>query len=251
MDADNNRQSGIYVADAESADTAYDLDEALRNAANNIPLRVTSTQSDTSIYCPLDNGYSEAKITVDSMPTDEEIFRKIRNSKEEVYKYDENKNKITIPKANLTTDKYAIRWYVLKYQDSDGWHIDGVLVEKNAKVIIKKTFVGDSEAIALVKNNYSITVTKSDDPDDTRTLTLKAANSSDSTSLGYTTYDKDTETYTWVVEGYQGEQYTVKEHNYTAPDITSDETSRAGTLQKAFTLLHTQRGESRARYQRR
>lgn len=235
MDADNNRQSGIYVADAESADTAYDLDEALRNAANNIPLRVTSTQSDTSIYCPLDNGYSEAKITVDSMPTDEEIFRKIRNSKEEVYKYDENKNKITIPKANLTTDKYAIRWYVLKYQDSDGWHIDGVLVEKNAKVIIKKTFVGDSEAIALVKNNYSITVTKSDDPDDTRTLTLKAANSSDSTSLGYTTYDKDTETYTWVVEGYQGEQYTVKEHNYTAPDITSDETSRAGTLQKAFT----------------
>lgn len=235
MDADNKRQSGIYVADAESASTAYDLDEALRNAANNIPLRVTSTQSDTSIYCPLDSGYSEAKITVDSMPTDEEIFRKIRNSKEEVYKYDENKNKITIPKANLTTDKYAIRWYVLKYQNSDGWHIDGVLVEKNAKVIIKKTFVGDSEAIALVKNNYSITVTKSDDPDDTRTLTLKAASSSDSTSLGYTTYDKDTETYTWVVEGYQGEQYTVKEQNYTAPDITSDETSRAGTLQKAFT----------------
>ena len=235
MDADNNRQSGIYVADAESADTAYDLDEALRNAANNIPLRVTSTKSDTSIYCPLDNGVDKAEITVDSMPTDEEIFRKIRNSSEDVYKYDEDNNKVIIPKENLTTDKYAIRWYVLKYQDSDGWHIDGVLVEKNAKVIIKKTFVGDSEAIALVKNNYSITVTKSDDPSDTRTLTLNAASSSDGTSLGYTTYDKDTETYTWVVEGYQGEQYTVKEQNYTAPDITSDENSRAGPLKKAFT----------------
>lgn len=235
MDADNNRQSGIYVADAESADTAYDLDEALRNAANNIPLRVTSTQSDTSIYCPLDNGYSEAKITVDSMPTDEEIFRKIRNSSEDVYKYDEDNNKVIIPKENLTTDKYAIRWYVLKYQNSDGWHIDGVLVEKNAKVIIKKTFVGDSEAIALVKDSYSITVTKSNDENDTRTLTLNAASSSDGTSLGYTTYDKDTETYTWVVEGYQGEQYTVKEQNYTAPDITSDENSRAGPLKKAFT----------------
>ena len=235
MDADNNRQSGIYVADAESADTAYDLDEALRNAANNIPLRVTSTKSDTSIYCPLDNGVDKAEITVDSMPTDEEIFRKIRNSSEDVYKYDEDNNKVTIPKENLTTDKYAIRWYVLKYQDSDGWHIDGVLVEKNAKVIIKKTFVGDSEAIALVKNNYSITVTKSDDENDKRTLTLNAASSSDGTSLGYTTYDKDTETYTWVVEGYQGEQYTVKEQNYTAPDITSEENSSDGTLKKAFT----------------
>lgn len=238
MDANNKYQAGIYVADAASANTAFDLDEDLRNAANNIPLRVTSDKTATqSIYCPLDKGVNEAKITVDSMPTDEEIFRKIRNSKEEVYKSDPNNpdNKVIIPKENLTTDKYAIRWYVLKYQNSDGWHIDGVLVEKNAKVIIKKTFVGDSEAIDEVKNNYSITVTKSDDSKDTRTLTLKAASSSDSTDLGYTTYDEATETYTWVVEGYQGEQYTVKEQNYTAKDITIDKNSRTGTLKKAFT----------------
>lgn len=238
MDANNKYQAGIYVADAASANTAFDLDKDLRNAANNIPLRVTSNKTATqSIYCPLDDGYSEAEITVDSMPTDEEIFRKIRNSKEEVYKSDPNNpdNTVTIPKENLTTDKYAIRWYVLKYENSDGWHIDGVLVEKNAKVIIKKTFVGDSEAIDEVKKNYSITVTKSDDSKDTRTLTLKAASSRDSTDLGYTTYDEATDTYTWVVEGYQGEQYTVKEHNYTAKDITIDKNSRTGTLKKAFT----------------
>ena len=233
---EKENKSGIYVADAVNKNTAFDLDEDLRNAANNIPLRVTSDKTATqSIYCPLDKGVIEAEITVDSMPTDEEIFRKIRNSKEDVYKYDANGEKVIIPKDNLTTDKYAIRWYVLKYQNSDGWHIDGVLVEKNAKVIIKKTFVGDSEAIDEVKKNYSITVTKSNDTSDTRTLTLKAASSSDSTSLGYTTYDEATETYTWVVEGYQGEQYTVKEQNYTAKDITSEETSRAGALKKAFT----------------
>lgn len=235
---EKGNKSGIYVADAASAKTAFDLDKDLRNAANNIPLRVTpptDKAENQSITCPLDEGVDKAEITVDSMPTDEEIFRKIRNSEEEVYKYDANKTKVIIPKENLTTDKYAIRWYVLKYQDSDGWHIDGVLVEKNAKVIIKKTFVGDSEAIDEVKKNYSITVTKSNDPSDERTLTLKAASSSDSTDLGYTTYDKATETYTWVVEGYQGEQYTIKEHNYTAKDITSEETSRAGTLKKAFT----------------
>ena len=232
---EKGNKSGIYVADAASANTAFDLDEDLRNAANNIPLRVTSTKSDTSIYCPLDNGVDKAEITVDSMPTDEEIFRKIRNSSEDVYKYDENNNKVIIPKENLTTDKYAIRWYVLKYQNSDGWHIDGVLVEKNAKVIIKKTFVGDSAAIDEVKKKYSITVTKSNDKSDTRTLTLKAASSNDSTDLGYTTYDKATETYTWVVEGHQGEQYTIKEHNYTAQDITIKENSRTGTLTKAFT----------------
>lgn len=238
MDANNKYQVGIYVADAASANTAFDLDEDLRNAAKNIPLRVTpptDKAENQSITCPLDEGVDKAEITVDSMPTDEEIFRKIRNSKEEVYKYDANKTKVIIPKENLTTDKYAIRWYVLKYQNSDGWHIDGVLVEKNAKVIIKKTFVGDKEAIDEVKQNYSITVTKSDDSKDTRTLTLKAASSSDSTSLGYTTYDEATDTYTWVVEGYQGEQYTVKEQNYTAKDITSEETSRAGALRKAFT----------------
>lgn len=235
---EKGNKSGIYVADAASANTAFDLDKDLRNAANNIPLRVTpptDKAENQSITCPLDEGVDKAEITVDSMPTDEEIFRKIRNSKEEVYKYDANKTKVIIPKENLTTDKYAIRWYVLKYQNSDGWHIDGVLVEKNAKVIIKKTFVGDSEAIDEVKKNYSITVTKSDDSKDTRTLTLKAASSSDSTSLGYTTYDEATDTYTWVVEGYQGEQYTVKEQNYTAKDITSEETSRAGALKKAFT----------------
>lgn len=216
--------SGIYVADAANEKTAFELDEKLRNAANNIPLRVTSDKTATqSIYCPLADGVDKAEITVDSMPTDEEIFRKIRNSNKTVSKV-VNGVEVTIPKENLTTDKYAIRWYVLKYQNSDGWHIDGVLVEKNAKVIIKKTFVGDSEAIALVKDSYSITVTKSDDPTDTRTLTLNDA-----------TYDKATDTYTWVVEGYQGEQYTVKEQNYTAPDITSDENSRAGTLKKAFT----------------
>lgn len=234
----NGNISGIYVADAASPKTAFDLDEDLRNAAKNIPLRVTpptDKAENQSITCPLDEGVDKAEITVDSMPTDEEIFRKIRNSKEEVYKYDANKTKVIIPKENLTTDKYAIRWYVLKYQNSDGWHIDGVLVEKNAKVIIKKTFVGDKEAIDEVKKNYSITVTKSNDTSDTRTLTLKAASSSDSTSLGYTTYDEATDTYTWVVEGYQGEQYTVKEQNYTAKDITSEETSRAGALKKAFT----------------
>ncbi|MEE0325910.1 MAG: SpaA isopeptide-forming pilin-related protein [Butyricicoccus sp.] len=236
MDENNKYQSGIYIADAANANTAFDLDKDLRNAANNIPLYVTSDKTASqSIYCPLDEGVNKAEITVDSMPTDEEIFRKIRNSKEEVYKYDANKTKVIIPKENLTTDKYAIRWYVLKYQNSDGWHIDGVLVEKNAKIIIKKTFVGDSEAIDEVKKNYSITVTKSDDSKDTRTLTLKAASSSDSTDLGYTTYDEATDTYTWVVEGYQGEQYTVKEQNYTAKDITSEETSRAGALKKAFT----------------
>lgn len=234
---EKENKSGIYVADAANANTAFDLDEDLRNAANNIPLRVTpptGKPENQSITCPLDNGVDEAEITVDSMPTDEEIFRKIRNSTKTVYKV-VNGTEVTIPKENLTTDKYAIRWYVLKYQDSDGWHIDGVLVEKNAKVIIKKTFVGDSEAINEVKKNYSITVTKSNDTSDERTLTLKKASSSDSTSLGYTTYDKATETYTWVVEGYQGEQYTVKEQNYTAKDITIDKNSRAGTLKKAFT----------------
>ena len=234
MDADNKRQSGIYVADAAGADTAFDLDAALRNAANNIPLRVTSDKTATqSIYCPLDNGVDKAEITVDSMPTDEEIFRKIRNSGQTVSKR-VNGVDVPIPSENLTTDKYAIRWYVLKYQNSDGWHIDGVLVEKNAKVIIKKTFVGDSAAIDEVKKKYSITVTKSNDKSDTRTLTLKAAKD-DTENLGYTTYDKATETYTWVVEGHQGEQYTIKEHNYTAQDITIEENSHTGTLKKAFT----------------
>ena len=43
----------------------------------------------------------------------------------------ENQAKIikTVKGNNVNVDDYRIVWYVIKYQTSDGWHIDGVIVE--------------------------------------------------------------------------------------------------------------------------
>ena len=43
-----------------------------------------------------------------------------------------------IDKRYLTSDHFTIRWYVLKYEHSDGFHIDGVLVAKEGRLVVKK-----------------------------------------------------------------------------------------------------------------
>lgn len=48
------------------------------------------------------------------------------------------------------SEHYQIRWYVMKEQ-SDTWHVDGVLVAKTAEIAITKTFSGlDSEKVAEI-----------------------------------------------------------------------------------------------------
>ncbi len=55
----------------------------------------------------------------------------------------------------LTSDYFELKWYVLKDQENS-WHIDGMLIPKYAKLVVKKTFVGTAAAVEAAKAGYSI-----------------------------------------------------------------------------------------------
>lgn len=116
-----------------------------------------------------------------------------------------------IPWEEITSENYTIRWYVFKYDQTNGWHIDGVLVKKQGQLTITKTFYGNSVAIQEVKNSpYTISVMDGEkaiytldlDPEDT------------SSNTGYVNYDASTDTYTWKIDLATSKTYTLLENNY-------------------------------------
>ncbi len=205
------------LAPASNESLAYQNDSIMR-AAPNKP--ITSKTTDAII--------SGNELMLEDFPSDEtvlnELRRRVADPEDETTITIEGK-KITKDYADyLTTEYFAIRWYVLKYNNADAWHIDGVLVAKRAHAVITKTFAGDKEAIAEVKKNYQISITHDDinggGTQQDYVLTLNSADKEDRTNhFGYTSYDEATDTYTWVLTGRQGRTYTAKEMNYTTPDV--------------------------------
>lgn len=185
----------LLDAPPTNADTAYEVDRKLRNSATT----------------PIAPG-----VTVESFPSDEAVLARLRANNEEI-----TLGGVAIPKEKLTSDHFTIRWAVLKYDGSDGWHIDGILVAKTARFTVTKTFVGDSEAIAAVKGTWSAAVTHGNDAggaagrDYTLSLKEKSAET-DPAKTGYTSYDPATDTYVWTLEARQGRTYRITEsgHEY-------------------------------------
>ena len=175
------------------ADTAYKVDRNLRNSATT----------------PIAPG-----VTVESFPSDEAVLARLRANNEEI-----TLGGVAIPKEKLTSDHFTIRWAVLKYDGSDGWHIDGILVAKTARFTVTKTFVGDSEAITAVKGTWSAAVTHGNDAggaagrDYTLSLNEKSAET-DPAKTGYTSYDPATDTYVWTLDARQGRTYQITEQGH-------------------------------------
>lgn len=195
----------LLDAPPTNADTAYEVDRKLRNSATT----------------PIAPG-----VTVESFPSDEAVLARLRANNEEI-----TLGGVAIPKEKLTSDHFTIRWAVLKYDGSDGWHIDGILVAKTARFTVTKTFVGDSEAIAAVKGTWSAAVTHGNDAggaagrDYTLSLNEKSAET-DPAKTGYTSYDAATDTYVWSLDARQGRTYQITEsgHEYAASPAEWQET---------------------------
>ena len=151
-------------------------------------------------------------------PTDEVIMRQIRSMVGSGTRITLNGK--TVPAEDLTAEDFTVKWHVFKYDDSDGWHIDGVLVAKTGKLRITKTFAGDAEAIEALKNGYQIQYESVpfqgegdlNPPHPGGTLTL----------TGDTVYNPATNTYTWEVDVDQYRDYQIMEEHYTPsePQIT-------------------------------
>lgn len=196
--------TGGVIVQSESGVNAYATDQILRK----------------SVTTPVvDRNGNATDITLEDFPSDETVMAEIRA---EINKGTEiTIDGQVIPKEQVTTDNFTVRWYVLKYENSDGWHIDGVLVAKEATLRITKTFAGDKAAIDQVKQgDYNITVehTESGATTTDYTLVLTPQGQAGTNETGYTSYDETTDTYTWIVMGRQWRTYQVKEHNFTATD---------------------------------
>ena len=188
----------MIIAPPEESSTAYEVDGELRKLA------ATPYQG----------------LSLETFPSDETIFEAIRNGG-----YTIKIDGVTIDKQYLTSEHFTIRWYVLKYEHSDGFHIDGVLVAKAGRLVVKKTFTGDRDAIAAVKDGgFYISVEHHSDVDrDEETLdydlSLRPLAEEDREGFtGYTDYDPDSDTYTWVLLGRQEQTYYVREHNVSPPE---------------------------------
>ncbi|MEI3101152.1 MAG: hypothetical protein V8T45_04875 [Oscillospiraceae bacterium] len=65
----------------------------------------------------------------------------------------------TVYASDLTSANFTIKWHVFKFDTTDGWHIDGVLVAKTGHMRITKTFSGDQDVVQEIKEGgCSITV---------------------------------------------------------------------------------------------
>lgn len=150
--------------------------------------------------------------TLEDLPGDETVFAYLRANKIEM-----KINGQVVDNDKLNTTYFGIRWNTVKYESSDGWHIDGVLVAKRTRFIVTKTFAGDAAAIALAKKDFTITVSHTEGSGSVTDFTLlpqPAAGVNEAGKLGYTGYDAAAETYTWEVPAQQKRSYTITEAGY-------------------------------------
>lgn len=166
----------------------------------------------SKIYNKLTNGYEKTAdngttftFQVD-FPNDEEVLQNIRSMVADGTGHIQLNGK-DVAADDLTDTKFTIKWHVFKYDKTDGWHIDGVLVAKTGNMRITKTFAGNPDAIEAAKAGFSIDVTTdtsdgSESPHGNRTLGLTDATSHDDI------------TYTWDIPVDQYRDYTVAEKGY-------------------------------------
>lgn len=176
---------------------------------------------------------SASGLTLESFPSDETVLSALRAGNEPVHI-----GGTRIDHEYLTSDHFTIRWYVFKYEHSDGYHVDGVLVAKAARLVVTKTFTGSTEVInAVEQQDFKINVVHNSStgsgssnavvavPDYTLRLKPERDTSLAKDETGYKSYDPVTNTYTWVLDGYQNQKYTITEHGDDVPEKYADEYS--------------------------
>lgn len=182
------------ITPPQDAESAYETDAKLR-----------STQSS-----PVSQGFSFREF-----PSDEYIFERLRASGKTI-----SVNGQPIESKYLNASHFAIRWYCMKYDRGDGFHVDGILVAKSGRLVVTKTFIGDPAAIESIKRgDFAVTLTKTasaeKDADASPDYRLVLTPKDETTGgVGYSSHDAETDTYTWVLSIPQGTAYTVQETGY-------------------------------------
>lgn len=194
----------VLVDVPKGSNTTYEVDRKIREASE-------TSGADEAVAL-------DGSVTIGHVPSDEEILKTLRENLEA----NPNSAKCQIrldgklvPAEDLTTDNFEVRWYNVKYERSDGWHVDAILIPRESKMVVTKTFLGDGAVIDQAKKNFAIMVTPNDESgqSDSFRLVLSEAEeaSGKENEVGYTSFDEKTNTYTWIVSGEVGKNYTFEE----------------------------------------
>ncbi len=186
----NGSQSAYIIIQGTSSGSAYTVDNNIRQLSS-----------------------SYASFTLRDFPTDEEVFNTIKN---EWSSWDSSKRSISVngEKINigkLNTQNFEIRWYVFKYNLSDAWHIDGILVRKTGQLMIQKTFENvNADVISSLGSNFNINVSgrvQIGNNTQIHSYNLKLTD-----DIVEVTQTGNSYTYTWMVDVYNA-TYRVRESN--------------------------------------
>ena len=191
--------AGQYiVAQGSSGGSALDVDARIRTLATGL------------------EGFRYA-----AFPSDAQIFALIRSNFDY---YTKGKgiriDGAAVNAADLTTDKYTIRWYVFKYDTSDAWHVDGILVPRSGRLTVTKVFAGrDAPAgfSVAVDGSYQGAANRYE-------LQTQPYTALDAAAPGYrsrTVGADGSVTYVWQVDVYDA-VYRVRENGAAADGYTLD-----------------------------
>lgn len=86
-----------------------------------------------------------------SFPSDEYVFEQLKNYTSKLTVEDEE-----VSADDLNSSQYAIRWYMIKEDGADGWHIDGRLIRKKGQITVDKEFFGAEDTIHAAENGFYI-----------------------------------------------------------------------------------------------
>lgn len=130
----------------------------------------------------------------------------------------------------ITSDNFIVRWYVLKYDSTDCWHVDGILVKKAGQLTVTKDFYGDQGAIDDVKQYFKISAeylkngvwtefadmtTKGNSDNSTETTADSTEDTDNSVKhIPIKEASADGNSFTWILEAMPGAQVRLTEHDY-------------------------------------
>lgn len=205
----NNKVYGVIGG--TSGTNAKLVDEKIRKLGSGAGTNGNQSGTEDENY-RIVNGSDQA-----AFPTDEEIFEYIKkhwslNGVNKGQNITINGNPIN--KDNLTTENFAIRWYVFKDQPNEEyWHIDGILVPRSGVLTITKTF-SNKEVAEELNASFKIKVTGNFLGDKPNTTIEKGL-----ADAGNPTENNDgTVTYQWDFAVF-GDSYTIEEIGYeTSPN---------------------------------
>lgn len=128
----------------------------------------------------------------------------------------------TIDSNLCDEDHYEIRWYVLKEQ-TDTWHVDGVLVAKTSEIAVTKTFSGLSttQAATLLNGTSPFQIDTKLGTGDSAQNYLTITKTPVEGQYEYSGSDATVglpNSYHWTFHAITDEKYTMTEENYELKD---------------------------------